>query len=252
MLNYCHIKTQDNLILYGTLHKSKTAKKPIVIIAHGYFSSNRIGPHRLYYQIGEELKDIGYNVIRFDLRGMGESDGDIREVKYEHHVKDLSDVINFARQRFNDAPIVLIAHCIGCNVSLPLIKRNQDIFKKVIFISPYFTSPSTINAFFDKEQQEELVKYGYTYRKGIYSDATFFSDLNIFSEFVKTINHIGGLIKTISAQKDQFICIDEIKKFYNETNQNEIIIQYADHNYLDVNARKELIEKIKKIIKEGD
>lgn len=250
MLTLCNVQSTGGIRLYGTLHKAQFSKKPIVIIAHGYFSSNRVGPHRLYYQIASALELKGYNVVRFDLRGIGESDGHIENVKYLDHVADLKTVLFEFRQRFNDAPIILIAHCIGCNVSLPIIDDYQNYFRKVIFISPYFTTPSTINAFFSQEQRKELFSNGHTYRKGIYADLTFFSGINNFSEFCKIAKKHKDIISVISAANDQFISMTDINKFYEETEQTPIIIAKADHNYLEKDSREELILKIMEHIEE--
>lgn len=250
MLKLCSIKTKEGLQLYGTLHKANTLKKSLVVISHGYFSSNRIGPHRLYYQIAERIKNYGYNVIRFDLRGMGESDGSIENVKYQDHVSDLEAIILSYRQKFNDAPIILISHCIGCNISLPIIEKYPTYFDKVIFISPYFTTKSTINTFFDKSQQIELYKKGFTYRKGIYADLSFFQGENEFLKFTNSTRKYNGLINVISAAEDQFIPLSDVKSFYNAIQQTPMLIEKADHNYLDGNSRKNLILKILEIIQE--
>lgn len=252
MLTLCCIQIEDGIRLYGTLHKTPFTQKPLVIIAHGYFSSNRVGPHRLYYEIANVLANEGYNVVRFDLRGIGESDGSIEDVKYYDHVADLEKVLIEFRQRFNDAPVILIAHCIGCNVSLPIIEKNKYFFKKVIFISPYFTTPFTINAFFNQEQKKELFTKGYTYRKGIYSNATFFSGINDFSKFAEIVKQHKELISVISAADDQFISQDDINKFYKTINQSPIIIEKADHNYLNRDSRNELILKIVSSLKERE
>lgn len=250
VLTLCNVQAADGVRLYGTLHKAQFSKKPIVVIAHGYFSSNRVGPHRLYYQIASALELRGYNVVRFDLRGIGESDGYIEDVKYLDHVADLTTVLSEFRQRFNDASIILIAHCIGCNVSLPIINDHQNYFRKVIFISPYFTTPSTINAFFSQEQQKELFSDGHTYRKGIYADLSFFSGINDFSEFSKITRKHKDIISVISAANDQFISLVDINEFYKETEQTPIIIAKADHNYLERDSREELILKIIEHIEE--
>lgn len=250
MLTLCNVRTKDGLQLYGTLHKARFSQKPIVIISHGYFSSNRVGPHRLYYQIANALQEEGYNVIRFDLRGIGESDGIIEDVKYLDHVTDLETILSVFRQRFNDAPVILVAHCIGCNVSLSIIEKYKECFKKVIFVSPYFTTSATMDAFFDKKQQEELFSMGYTYRKGIYADSTFFSGINEFKNFTKITKKYREIITVISAANDQFVSMSDIKEFYCKINQSPTIIDKADHNYLDRVSRKELIEKILEIIQE--
>lgn len=251
MLSLCSIQTPDGLQLYGTLHKATNPKKPLIIIAHGYFSSNRIGPHRLYYMIAERLKEAGYNVVRFDLRAMGESDGKIEDARFNDHVSDLMVVIKSFRQRFNDSPIILVAHCIGCNVSLPFIEMCPSYFERVIYISPYFTTKRTLDAVFSAEQQEELKMKGHTYRKGLYSDATFFTGRNDFEAFVESVRRYSKLITVISARNDQFIPFNDIDRFYEETAMTPIIIPAADHNYLDGEARKKLIRCICEIV-EGE
>jgi pimeloyl-ACP methyl ester carboxylesterase len=248
MLKLVDISLSGQLCLYGTLHKADPARKPLVVIAHGYFSSNRIGPHRLYYQIAETLRSKGYNVVRFDLRGVGESDGDIKDVKFYDHVGDLTMVINEFRQRFNDPPIILIAHCIGCNISLPIISGNLPLFRKAVFISPYFTTDSTLSAFFGTEEKEELTTRGFTYRKGVYADNSFFSGQNLFHEFVQSLKKIGNIVSVISAKKDQYISGEETLQFYDQLGQMPILIANADHNYLDRQARADLIAKIADII----
>ena len=250
MLSFHDIKTIDGVNLYGVMHEVSHSTKPIVIIAHGYFSSNRIGPHRLYYQIAKSLSDDGFNVIRCDLRGFGESDGSIENVKFENHVSDLETVATYVRQLFKDKPIILIAHCIGCSIGLSVIEQHADYNKKAIFISPYFTTESTLNAFFSTEQQNELNRRGYTYRKGIYADSSFFSGINMFSEFSKSIGRHSHIISVISASNDQYVSRYEIDEFYKRTGQSPIIIQKADHNYLDSESRDDLIMSIQQIIKE--
>lgn len=93
------------------------------------------------------------------------------------------------------------------------------------------------------------MRKGYTYRKGIYSDATFFTGRNSFDVFVETVKRHNKLITVISAKNDQFISLDDIGRFYDETGKNPIIIPDADHNYLDREARKNLIECICAIVK---
>lgn len=250
MLQFSTVKAKQGLRLCGTLHKANSSVKPIIVIAHGYFSSNRIGPHRLYYQIAEALKSEGYNVIRFDLRGVGESEGFIEGIEYRDHVDDLDTIISTFRQRFNDAPVILLAHCIGCNVSLPIIKKKPEIFKKVIFFSPYFTTSDTLNAFFTKDQQKQLAQDGYTYRKGVYANQTFFSGISDFSEFSSEVKKLRNLITVISAAEDQFISQRDIMQFYKEIDMEPIVVSKADHNYLERDSRSELITKIIYLIKE--
>lgn len=248
MLEYYNIDTRDGMKLYGTAHISDVFNKEIYIIVHGYFSSNRIGPSRLYYQIGQFLVKKGYNVVRFDLRAMGESEGELEQVKYFDHVSDLKEIVEDTCFRYKIKRVGIIAHCIGCNITLPLL-RQLECIERIIFISPYFTSTLTLNAFFDRQQQQDLKILGYTYRKGIYVDGTFFTGINLFDEFTDEIARSSDHIDIISAEKDQFISLNEIRRFYKRVGKKPLIVRGADHNYLNQYARQELIEYIYNLLR---
>lgn len=247
MLEYVDITNRQGKHLYGTLHNGE---KKLILMAHGYFSSNRIGPHRLYYQIACTLQKHGYKVLRFDLTGIGESDGQLEDVVFQDHVSDLTDVIQGCLKKYDEDSIVLIAHCIGCNVSLPIINNNPHLFSKVIFVSPFFSTDATIDAFFDKSQQRELFTNGFTYRKGLYADATFFSGDNNLLPLSQTIKTHNNLISVIHAKEDQFISADEISSFYSLADIAPCVIPNADHNYFDRESRSDLVRTILLMLEE--
>lgn len=75
--------------LRGMKHLSEKNDAFAVLIIHGYFSSNKIGPHRLYVNIANQLSKRFCSCYRFDMSGMGESDGDISNIKFNNHVYDI-------------------------------------------------------------------------------------------------------------------------------------------------------------------
>ena len=83
---------RNDIVMRGIIHKG-TCPVPIIMV-HGYFSSNKIGPYRLYYQIAQALNQIGYTVVRIDLSGMGESDGNIENIQFSDHTSDLLSIID--------------------------------------------------------------------------------------------------------------------------------------------------------------
>ncbi len=72
--------------LRGMIHHGSA--DTVALILHGYFSSNRIGPYRLYFELAEWLRSKGVTTVRVDFSGMGESDGRIEAVRYRHHLDD--------------------------------------------------------------------------------------------------------------------------------------------------------------------
>ncbi len=135
-------------------------------------------------------------------------------------------------------------------MSLPIINNNSEFFSKVIFISPFFSTDATISAFFDKSQQIELFTGGFTYRKGLYADATFFSGGNELLPLSQTIKTHNNLISVIHAEEDQFITSDEISLFYSLADIPPCVISKADHNYFDRDSRQELVRTILSLLEE--
>ena len=65
-------------LLYGTLHyppyETPLADTGIILLNPG--PTDRSGPHRLYVKLSTILSAQGYPVLRFDARGVGESEGE--------------------------------------------------------------------------------------------------------------------------------------------------------------------------------
>src|SRR5690349_15409148 len=63
--------------LRGLVHKpSRLVGNKNALTLHGFFSSNKVGPARLYVQLARLLAKYHYRVWRFDCLGVGDSDGD--------------------------------------------------------------------------------------------------------------------------------------------------------------------------------
>lgn len=229
--------------LRGMMHNG--GKDRLVLIVHGYLSSNKIGPHRLYYQIADEISKLGNCVVRIDLSGMGESDGDIKDIKFNNHLLDLYIIINNLLKVYSFEKIDLIGHCSGCSLILNVLKYYNNIVGKVIMISPYIFSEDTIGDLLDKNSYEEMKNKGYTYRKGLYCDSSFINNYNIMnnSELINILKEKEYLV--LFSENDE-ICNISVSKSWGDKNRiSYLIIKSANHNYLGISSRKELLKIIR-------
>jgi fermentation-respiration switch protein FrsA (DUF1100 family) len=87
---------EDHLILHGWFLPSPDSEQ-VIIMLHGA-ESNRSDPGVNMMGIAAELIDNGYNVLMFDFRGHGESEGNRLSAGY-HERKDLLGAVDFARER---------------------------------------------------------------------------------------------------------------------------------------------------------
>jgi exosortase A-associated hydrolase 1 len=76
----------DNLPLYGIVSQpEQSLSRGVVIVVGG--PQYRVGSHRQFVLLARHLASCGVPVMRFDYRGMGDSEGDVRT--FEHIESDI-------------------------------------------------------------------------------------------------------------------------------------------------------------------
>lgn len=65
--------------LFGMLHVPENQRRDVAIIILSPGIKNRVAPHRLYVKMARRFVDRGFQVLRFDPEGLGDSEGDIDE-----------------------------------------------------------------------------------------------------------------------------------------------------------------------------
>ena len=247
MITYEEVEC-DSLTLRGVCHHAENRDEYPVIIVHGYFSANRIGPQRLFVNMANYLAQNGHFVYRFDLCGMGESDGNISDVKFADHVKNLDSIIKYVQAKHNYKKVIIIAHCLGCNIALSQVLTVPRVFREVIFLAPFYSNHLILEKFFGEEKLKELATAKFTYRKGLYSDYSFFAE-NTQDDFIERINSTPVTINVILPESDQFIPLECNEETFSRAKKIELIyLQNADHNFLE--TQDELIMKIMELLRD--
>ena len=75
---------------FGILHPAKGATGVVVIVGGPQY---RVGSHRQFVQVARELAAAGHPVFRFDVRGMGDSTGDVLHT-FEQVAPDIGAAID--------------------------------------------------------------------------------------------------------------------------------------------------------------
>lgn len=246
-MKYLEILSGEN-ILRGMKHFSCPAgiRNPIVMV-HGYFSATRNGPQRLFIELANRLASLGFTVYRFDLSGMGESDGDIKKITFQKHVEDLNAIIHFVQHEHENQKITLIAHSLGCNLALCQIQQDIHLYHKIFFLAPYLTNTHTLFQIFgDTNKINELEKHKFTYRRGLYVDNSYFIESKV-EKFKKLLAETPLTFHIIVGEKDQFIPMElTIEALKNIDNADIVCLPNADHNFLE--THEELTKSIIKVL----
>jgi dienelactone hydrolase len=117
-----------DISLAGILNEAGEPGRPltglaIVIVPGGL--TRRVGPHRLYVEIARALAGEGACVLRFDLPGVGESDGEVRRLTSRGsasvqacHVPEVRAALAWLDGEARPAGLALLGHCTGARTAV--------------------------------------------------------------------------------------------------------------------------------------
>lgn len=90
-------ESEDGVTLAGTLRITDTTPKAGFVLAHGILTDKDYGG--FYAALAAELASRGFDSLRFDFRGHGESEGRLEEMTIAGEVRDLNAAVRFLRNR---------------------------------------------------------------------------------------------------------------------------------------------------------
>jgi exosortase A-associated hydrolase 1 len=114
----------ENEALIGVLSRPRsTTETGVVIIVGG--PQYRVGSHRQFVLLARALADGGFAVLRFDVRGMGDSGGEPRS--FDTAGDDVAAAIDALQRRVPGVKrIVLLGLCDGASAALLYCQAKDD------------------------------------------------------------------------------------------------------------------------------
>lgn len=119
----------------GVLHLPEKKSAPCVIASHGLLSSKE---SEKYIALGERISQEGIAMLRFDFRGIGESEGRMEDDTVSRRIIDLAAAIEFVRSRRDlKGRMGLLGSSLGGYVSLIKASMEEKIRAVVIWATPF-------------------------------------------------------------------------------------------------------------------
>lgn len=117
-----------------------------------------IRSHRTYRQLAVRLSRVGFDVLRFDFYGCGDSAGDCEQGQIRQWLTDISTAVSELRRRCGSAKVCLVGLRLGGALSMMVGAERGDIDHLVLW-NPIISGKAYIEEL--KAAQKEMLKYAY-------------------------------------------------------------------------------------------
>ena len=226
----------------GMIHEAPA--KRVAVILGGQLAANRIGPNRLYWQIACRLESDGWNVVRVDLSGLGESDAALEDVRYQDHVMELAQVCEWCISEGFDLPR-LVAHCAGCFTAVDCGDARPDLVAGILMLAPFVRNPTSLSRLLpDPDAWREIRDVGFTYRKGVYFHRSFAEASRTLATGRRASPHQGSIKLVILPEFDELSPLSASLKWVSAMGIRHEVIPSSDHNFTSSKPREQLLETV--------
>lgn len=234
----------------------KTSRKAVILL-HGFTGDkNSEGNSDLYPVLAKTLCNEGFNVLRFDCRGSGESDGKFEDMTFTSEAADLKKSIEFMREK-NDK-VSVVGSSFGGGVTLLAYDKSVDC---IVLWYPliYAQASKRLESLHSMFKEKDKVMITNT------SGKAFYVGKNLYQEW-QTINPSSRLkdvtcpILIVTGTNDRALPVKNAKKAINDIKAEKKLelIEGAYHCWWDANnklveeyrqkAMKETVDWIKKFM----
>jgi len=211
--------------LSGILHLPDREQPPCVIASHGLLSSK---DSEKYIALGNRMAQEGMAMLRFDFRGIGESEGNEEDNTISKKLSDLGSALDFIRSRPDlGKRIGLVGSSLGGFLSLIKASRDKDISAVVIWATPLH-----LDDLGTREQKEDYPL----------PPEPFFQDLPKH-RLLPVLPEVSNCL-VIHGEKDELVEVEQAMGiFYHLTPPKEIhLIGDADHRLTQPSHRERAVE----------
>ncbi len=129
-----NVSINGKVTLKGTLSLPEGKEKsPAILFIHGSGPTDRDESVKgmamnAFKELAETITSLGFATLRYDKRGVGESEGSYLEAGLWDLVDDAEAALNFLKQhpRVDSERVILLGHSEGCSIA-PAVNKRQPV-----------------------------------------------------------------------------------------------------------------------------
>ncbi len=132
----------DGITLHGLAIERD---KPVgtIVLCHGYRGSKES-----LYGFADMFPT--YNLLYFDFRGHGDSEGDYVTIG-DLESRDVEGAVAFAKKQTPEKPVVILGVSMGASAALKALERNPKLCDAIVLDSPYATLLEVMQSAYDSQ-----------------------------------------------------------------------------------------------------
>lgn len=227
MLERVEVKNKYNKKLSAIIELPEGNVKDFIIISH-CFTCSKI--YKLYNSISKDFIEYGYGVVRYDVMGLGDSEGDFSNASFTTNVEDLIAIYDYVAKNYKK-PSFLLGHSLGSLVSIKAA-NILDSIKGVATVGSPSNFDALISIFSIYEEQlleKSAIKVNLAGRK-LNIGLDYLEDLRLES-VDKILNDFKKEIIIFHSNTDQTVSYDHGLELFNSINSNKsfITLKNVDH-----------------------
>jgi len=230
--------------IIASLHVPEVAPAPGVVMCHG-FTGTRIEAHFLFVKAARELCAAGLNVLRFDFRGSGESEGSFEEMTIEGEIADALAALEGLRAEPTVDPerVALLGLSLGGLVAACAAARDGQVRALVLWAAV----ADLMEVFQLRTNREEveaaLAREGYVERGAHRIGRGFWEDCQRLDPLAELASYPGPAL-VVHGSDDQSVPVAHLERYLAALpgeDKTGHVIPGADHTFTSVAWEREVI-----------
>ncbi len=203
------------------------------VLAHCFSCTKNLGALR---EIGRALTQEGFGILRFDMTGLGESEGDFGQTGFVSNITDIVSAYHFLEAEYQ-APDLLVGHSFGGTAALCAATMMPSTEAVVTIGSP--SDPRNVLKRFGESLEEIQVKGSATVKlEG--------RPFNISQKFVQSllsddleeeVATLNKAILVIHSPQDNVVTVDNAKRIYDFAKHPKSFVSLDGADHMLTNKR---------------
>jgi len=123
--------------VFAVLHRPSQVQPSLIVVLCHALAEEKLWSHRVYVKFARQLADLGVAVLRFDMRGEGDSDLEFEDSTLVTRIDDVRAAVAAARSKAGaECRVVLLGHRFGGSVAAAAAAQLREQVQGLVIWDP--------------------------------------------------------------------------------------------------------------------